>query len=159
MKKNRIIKKELSKLTKSSNTKSIFISDIESEKKDDDDSISISISSEGIEEKMNRLVLQKKLEKKGIIPESIPKTKNKKESNIINETKTKKSKEPIIYKISKKESEEKKNFEQKIIKKESTKPKKIDLNELNSRISKANLILTNFFDNNLKQPKYIFFLI
>ena len=153
MKKNRI-KKELSKLTKSSNTKSIFISETESEKKDD----SLSISSEGIEEKMNRLILQKKLEKNGIIPESLPKTKNKIESNIIKDSKDKKIQEPNIIKVSKKEFEEKKFFEQKTIKKEKskTKQKKIDLKELNSRISNANLILQNYFENNLKTNIYIF---
>ena len=153
MKKNRI-KKELSKLTKSSNTKSIFISETESEKKDD----SLSISSEGIEEKMNRLILQKKLEKNGIIPESLPKTKNKIESNIIKDSKDKKIQEPNIIKVSKKEFEEKKIFEQKPIKKEKskTKQKKIDLKELNSRISNANLILQNYFENNIKSSIYIF---
>ena len=153
MKKNRI-KKELSKLTKSSNTKSIFISETESEKKDD----SLSISSEGIEEKMNRLILQKKLEKNGIIPESLPKTKNKIESNIIKDSKNKKIQEPNIIKVSKKEFEEKKIFEQKPIKKEKskTKQKKIDLKELNSRISNANLILQNYFENKIKSNIYIF---
>ena len=49
--KNNRPKKELSKLTKSSMTKSIFSSSENDNEKNDD---SISMSSEGIEEKLNR---------------------------------------------------------------------------------------------------------
>ena len=58
MKKN-LFKKDSSKLTKDSNKNSIFMYKNEQEKDD-----SISIDSETIEEKMNRLMQLKKLQKK-----------------------------------------------------------------------------------------------
>ena len=72
--KKKLFKKDSSRLTKDSNKNSLFTYKNEQEKKDD----SISFSSEDIEEKMNRLIQLKKLEKKNLI-KNIPsfETKNK----------------------------------------------------------------------------------
>ena len=58
--KKKLFKKDSSRLTKDSNKNSLFTDKNEQEKKED----SISFSSEDIEEKMNRLIQLKKLEKK-----------------------------------------------------------------------------------------------
>ena len=71
-------KKDLSKLSKELNKKSIFS---EQTKKDD----SISISSEDVEEKLNRLIQIKKMEKNNLNQKPPPKlqTKNEIKSTIV----------------------------------------------------------------------------
>ena len=153
--KNNRPKKELSKLTKSSMTKSIFSSSENDNEKNDD---SISMSSEGIEEKLNRLMKMKKLEKnKNISQEPLININPKIESNITKESKSKKNKETTNHKVIIKEPEEKKipeNNKTKINKREAAKIKK---EELNSRISKAIMILNNIIKVNLSSTKYVFF--
>ena len=106
MKKN-WAKKDLSKLTKETNKNSIFSFERDQEKKDN----SISFSSEDIEDKMNRLIQLKKLEKKNLIENSSSKAKNKIESSIIKDNQTKNINN---IKVIKDDSEDKK-IEEKII--------------------------------------------
>ena len=145
MKKKSRAKKELAKLTKiSSNTSSNLISEIETEKKDD----SISLSSEGIEEKMNRLINLKKMEKNNIKIEPSYTTKNKIESNLIK--KEEKKLNNTTKEFNKKKSKEKKS--------EINKPKRVSIKEkLNPDIlSKFILILNTLIINNKKSNEFIF---
>ena len=85
-------KKDLSKLSKELNKKSIFS---EQTKKDD----SISISSEDVEEKLNRLIQIKKMEKNNLNQKPPPKlqTKNEIKSTIVkDESKSKAEQEKNI---------------------------------------------------------------
>ena len=85
-------KKDLSKLSKELNKKSIFS---EQTKKDD----SISISSEDVEEKLNRLIQIKKMEKNNLNqkPPPKPQTKNEIKSTIVkDESKSKAEQEKNI---------------------------------------------------------------
>jgi len=156
MKKNRP-KKELSKLTKSSATKSIFSSSENDNEKNDEDSISK--SSEGIEEQMNRLIRLKKLEKNNNIPkEPLINTKPKIESNKIEDSKVNKNKEATTNnKVLIKEPEEKKIPEKNKNKKNKKVSTKIKKEDLISRISKGILSLNYVFKNNLNSKKSVFF--
>ena len=85
-------KKDLSKLSKELNKKSIFS---EQTKKDD----SISLSSEDVEEKLNRLIQIKKMEKNNLNQKPPPKlqTKNEIKSTIVkDESKSKAEQEKNI---------------------------------------------------------------
>ena len=153
--KNNRPKKELSKLTKSSMTKSIFSSSENDNEKNDD---SISVSSEGIEEKLNRLMKLKKLEKnKNTSQEPLININPKIESNIIKEPKSKKNKETTNNKVIIKEPEEKKIPEKNKTKINKRGAAKIKKEELNSRISKAIMTLNNIIKVNLSTKKYVFF--
>ena len=156
MKKNRP-KKELSKLTKSSATKSIFSSSENDNEKNDEDSISK--SSEGIEEQMNRLIRLKKLEKNNNIPkEPLINTKPKIESNKIEDSKVNKNKETTTNnKVLIKEPEEKKIPEKNKNKKNKKVSTQIKKEDLISRISKGILSLNYVFKNNLNSKKSVFF--
>ena len=153
--KNNRPKKELSKLTKSSMTKSIFSSSENDNEKNDD---SISMSSEGIEEKLNRLMKLKKLEKnKNTSQEPLININPKIESNIIKEPKSKKNKETTNSKVIIKEPEEKKIPEKNKTKVNKRGAAKIKKEELNSRISKSIMTLNNIIKVNLSTKKYVFF--
>ena len=158
MKKNRV-KKELSKLSKGlSSSKTNYNLDSESEKKDD----SISLSSEGIEEKMNRLINLKKMEKNNIKPNSklmlqFEETKNEKKEekkgNIIDTTlDSKKTKTQNKSKEKEKEKEKKINFVDK--KKEIIGQKNKDINKI---ISEAITLLNYTITNNKKSKESFFF--
>ena len=158
MKKNRV-KKELSKLSKGlSSSKTNYNLDSESEKKDD----SISLSSEGIEEKMNRLINLKKMEKNNIKPnsklmlqfeETKDEKKEEKKGNIIDTTlDSKKTKTQNKSKEKEKEKEKKINFVDK--KKEIIGQKKKDINKI---ISEAITLLNYTITNNKKSKESFFF--
>ena len=158
MKKNRV-KKELSKLSKGlSSSKTNYNLDSESEKKDD----SISLSSEGIEEKMNRLINLKKMEKNNIKPnsklmlqfeETKEEKKEEKKGNIIDTTlDSKKTKTQNKSKEKEKEKEKKINFVDK--KKEIIGQKKKDINKI---ISEAITLLNYTITNNKKSKESFFF--
>ena len=169
--KKKLFKKDSSRLTKDSNKNSLFTYKNEHEKKDD----SISFSSEDIEEKMNRLIQLKKLEKKNLI-KNIPsfETKNKIESTYNNKAKSSKknnntSAKSLISDSEDKKSEKndqnkpneiityinktsKKNFSD--LNKEQKQPKKININSI---IENAISILNNIFIKNIKNKKLNFF--
>ena len=173
-------KKDLSKLTKETNKNSIFSFERDQEKKDN----SISFSSEDIEDKMNRLIQLKKLEKKKLIENTSPETKNKIESSIIKDnnnkinnnikvikdnSEDKKSEEKIIpiIPIQIIEEEDNKKNSNKILSDFLQNSKKEFMNLIaeqnksknkgkNSKIEKAIIILNFIYNNNIRYKELIF---
>jgi hypothetical protein len=181
MKKN-LFKIDSSKFTKDSNKNSIFNYKNEQEKKED----SISFSSETIEEKMNRLIQLKKLEKKNLIQNPLSsETKSKIESSIINITKpviNNKNNNNILTKslISEPEGKNSEENDQNKIKEigqnkqkeifeefnKNSKSEFSDLSEeqkksekinINSNIENAISLLNYIFEKNIKDKKLNFF--
>ena len=161
MKKN-LFKKDSSKLTKDSNKNSIFMYKNEQEKDD-----SISIDSETIEEKMNRLMQLKKLQKKNLIETPLSESQNKIESSIITKSKQKANNiqsniNNIIEKSLLSESEEKNKPEIKNKKQngkftEFKNEKSSNKKEIDSNLENGIYILNNIVKNNISYKKFIFF--